>query len=298
MLSRSKRARPKRRPNEAPQAIGGRSYRTLRVVTFLAPKLFWFYEFITRYLEKKLRYPMGLSVGTDYCQLAGGADIAFVCGLPYVEHTRNGGPAIEPLAAPVLCGHRYHSRPIYFSDVIVRNDSPFKSFADLRGCSWAYNEPHSQSGYGVVRDQLIRKGETFRYFSRVIEMGYHERSVHLVYSGNVDASAIDTHVLGLLMRDNATLAGGLRIIDTFGPSSIQPIVAGNHLPKSLTCDIRAALLEMSDDQSAKPALARASIERFVVVSDSDYDDIRVMMAAARTWACGMDCDVPAIGAAT
>jgi ABC-type phosphate/phosphonate transport system substrate-binding protein len=90
------------------------------------------------------------------------------------------------------------------------------------------------------------------------------------------------------MRDNAALAGELRIIDTFGPSTIQPVVAGNHLPKSMRCDIRAALLEMADDQSAKPGLATAWIERFVSVSDSDYDDIRRMAAPAQTRACGMD----------
>jgi phosphonate transport system substrate-binding protein len=296
MLFSSKRARPNSRPNEVQQAIDGRSGLPLRVVTFLAPKLFWFYEFISRYLEKKLRYPTDLSVGTDYVQLREGADIAFVCGLPYVEHARSGWSAIEPLAAPVLRGTRYQGRPIYFSDVIVRKESPFRSFADLRGCAWAYNEPYSQSGYGVVRDHLIRKGETFRYFSRVIETGYHEKSVQLVYAGKVDASAIDTHVLGLLMCDNADLAGELRIIDTLGPSSIQPIVAGNHLPRSLKCDIRAALLEMSDDQSAKPALANAWVERFVGVSDSDYDDIRRMLAAARSWPSGTDPHVRAMPA--
>jgi ABC-type phosphate/phosphonate transport system substrate-binding protein len=280
MLSSSKRARPTSRRNEATHSIHG-SFRPLRIVTFLAPNLLWFYEFVSRYLEKKLTYPAKLSVGSDYAQLAGGADIAFVCGLPYVEHPLTNWPGIEPLAAPVLCGQRYHCRPIYFSEVIVRKERPFRSFADLRGCSWAYNEPHSQSGYGILRHHLNQMGETFGYFSRVIETGYHERSVHMVYSGEVDASAIDSHVLALLMRDHAPLARELRVIDTFGPSTIQPIVAGKHLPRSLRCDIRAALLEMSDDQTAKPALTNACIERFVRVSDSDYDDIRRMLAVAQ-----------------
>ena len=257
-----------------------RSRPPLRIVTFLAPNLLWFYDFVGRYLEKKLRYPAELSVGTDYAQLEGRVDIAFVCGLPYVEHTRSGLPAIELLAAPVLKGQRYQDRPIYFSDVIVAKRSPFRSFRDLRGRSWAFNEPHSQSGYGIVRDHLTQKGETFHYFSRVIETGYHERSVQMVYAGEVDASAIDSHVLALLMRDNVAFSSELRIIDTFGPSPIQPVVTGNHLPQSLKRDVRAALLEMSDDQSAGPILAKACIDRFVRVSDSDYDPIRKTLAAS------------------
>src|SRR5262249_47309016 len=153
-----------------------------------------------------------------------GADVAFLCGLPYVEDTEQGTQRIDPLVAPVLTGQRYENKPVYFSDVIERRDSRFRSFADLRGCSWAYHEPHSQSGYGIVRYHLVKSGETNGYFSRVVQAGYHERAIHMVHSGEVDASAIDSHVLALVMRDHPALASAIRVIDTFGPSSIQPIV--------------------------------------------------------------------------
>ncbi len=256
------------------------SRRPLRVVTYLAPNLFWFYEFVSRYLARKLRYPMELSVGSDYTRLSERVDVAFLCGLPYVEHTRLGTPRLEPLVAPVLQGERYGGRPIYFSDVIVRRDRPFQSFGDLRGRSWAYNEPSSQSGYGITRDYLVRKGETHGYFSRVVEAGYHERAIHLVDSGAVDASAIDSHVLTLLMRDNPALAARLRVIDTFGPSPIQPIVAGTHLADSLKRDVTRVLVEMGDDRSIKAELARALVERFEPVADATYDAIRRMRALA------------------
>jgi phosphonate transport system substrate-binding protein len=126
------------------------SHRVLRFVTFLAPSLFSFYEFLTHYLGEELGCKTELTVGKAYNQLAD-CDAAFVCGLPYVESTSWPEPPVEPLAAPVLKGARYRARPIYFSDVIVRRDSTIGSFADLRGRTWAYNEPHSQSGYGITR---------------------------------------------------------------------------------------------------------------------------------------------------
>ena len=85
-------------------------------------------------------------------------NISFLCGLPYV-HLADQRPApVELLAAPVLDGTRYGANPIYFSDVIVRRAGPFQSFADLRGCVWAYNDRDSHSGYNVVRYHLVPVG--------------------------------------------------------------------------------------------------------------------------------------------
>src|SRR5205085_1511645 len=109
----------------------------LQVVTYLAPKLFWFYRYLARYLEKKIDCPTELSVGASYDELPGQVDLAFICGLPYIELARRDGNLFEPIAAPVLKAKRYGGKPIYFSDVVVRRDGPFRSFADLRGRSWA-----------------------------------------------------------------------------------------------------------------------------------------------------------------
>jgi phosphonate transport system substrate-binding protein len=80
--------------------------------------------------------------------------------LPYVDLMDLPEPPVELLAAPVLVGERYGGRPIYFSDVIVRRDSPIHCFAELRGRSWTYNDTASHSGYNLTRYQLLRAGET------------------------------------------------------------------------------------------------------------------------------------------
>src|SRR5262249_21266359 len=148
----------------------------LRFVTLLAPNMCPVYEFIAHHVGERLCYPTELVVGTSYDQVAE-ADIAFLCGLPYVRFMERSEQVIELLAAPVLSGSRYEGRPIYFSDVIVHRDSPFQSFADLRGATWAYNEPQSHSGFGVVRHHLACLGETMRFFGQVFLAGFHERSI-------------------------------------------------------------------------------------------------------------------------
>jgi phosphonate transport system substrate-binding protein len=198
--------------------------------------------------------------------------------LPYVEQARR--CQVEPIAAPVLHGERYAGRPVYFSDVIVRRQSPYREFSDLRGRSWAYNEPHSQSGYGVTRYALACRGETHGYFGTVIEAGWHERAVRLVCAGTIDGSAIDSHVLSVMLRDEPVLADELRVIHSLGPSTIQPVVASRRLPLQLRAALRDILVTMVDDAEARQFLHRALIERFTAVGDAHYDDIRRMRNAA------------------
>lgn len=251
----------------------------LRFVTFLAPNMLGVYQYIARHVGALLGVPTQLAVGRGYEEIHS-ADVAFVCGLPYVALTRRPDPPVEPLAAPVLCGERYAGRPVYFSDVVVRRESPYQSFADLRGKTWAYNEPLSQSGYGITRHRLLELGETRGFFGRVREAGWHEVALRWVCEGRADAAAIDTHVLAVAGRDYPELASRLRVIDTLGPSPIQPVVAARRLPRSLKHQIRAALVGLADHAAGRAALAHGFIERFVPVNDATYDPIRAMVHAA------------------
>lgn len=253
--------------------------RRLHAVTFLAPNMLPVYRFMMRYLGDRLGCAVRLSVGSDYAE-ALRADLALICGLPYVLRTRPRAAEspIEALAAPVLKGERFQNRPIYFSDVIVHRDSRFQSFADLRGCSWAYNEPESQSGYGITRYHLAKLGATSGYFGQVVASGFHQRSIRMVSRREIDASAIDAQVLAIELRDHPRLARQIRIIDSLGPSTIQPLASSTRLPVSLRRDIQAILAEMHHDPAASALLDRGMIDHFVPVTDADYDDIRAMLA--------------------
>jgi phosphonate transport system substrate-binding protein len=252
--------------------------RKARVVSFLAPNMLPIYDFMIAYVSQKLSCPMELIEGKHYDELYE-ADFSFMCGLPYVLRSapRTNPPAITALVAPVLHGERYQNKPIYFSDVIVRRDSPFHSFADLRGCAWAFNERESQSGYGITRYWLAKQGQTNGYFGRVVEAGFHQKAIRMVAEGQVDASAIDSQVLAAELDQHPELAEKLRVIDSLGPSSIQPMVAAAHVPPSLSEAVQNTLTAMHQDPVAAEVLRRGFIDHFVAVQDKDYDDIRDML---------------------
>jgi phosphonate transport system substrate-binding protein len=252
----------------------------LRFGTFLAPNILPVYEAVADEVGRRLGIETELVVETDYEACAEDRnEVCFVCSLPYVEFERRGIAPAVPIAAPVLEGERYAGRPIYFSDVIVHRDSPFRSFLDLRGRSWAYNEPLSQSGYGITRYHLVEMGETHGFFGEVIEAGFHEESMRLVAAREVDASAIDSQVLAVALRDDPSLARSLRVIDTLGPSTIQPVGVSRRVPPAQRARILEVLLTMHEDPAARRRLALGMVKRFVSVGPSSYDDIRRMRDA-------------------
>jgi phosphonate transport system substrate-binding protein len=250
----------------------------LRFATFLAPNMAPVYRYLAGRIGERLGRPVELVVGSSFDQFERGeADLGVICGLPYVWLADRRPAPVQPLAAPVLAGDRYGGRPVYYSDVIVRPGSPITCLEELRGCSWAYNEPASHSGHTVALYGLVRMGARPGFFARVVEAGYHQRAIRLVHAGAVDAAGIDSQVLAVELRDHPHLQG-LRVIGSFGPSTIQPVVAASRLPDRLKDQIRELLVALGADPSARPMLDHGLIDRFVPVGDAAYDDIRAMLA--------------------
>ena len=141
----------------------------LRFASYLSPNIYDTYASIARYVGNVTGLPTTLTVGQSFDEIgAGQVDIAFMCGLPYATMADSLACPFELLAAPVLLGERYQHRPIYFSDVIVRQESPYTSFDDLEGCTWAYNQLESHSGWNMVYHSLLERGKTPRYFDQLI----------------------------------------------------------------------------------------------------------------------------------
>ncbi len=248
---------------------------TIHFATFLSPILYATYEHIARYLGEKVGFPTTLRVGQSFEEFAKGQiDVAFICGLPYVRMTSLNNCPVELLAAPVLIGKRYQHRPIYFSDVIVRSESQHTCFDDLRGCVWAYNERASHSGCNLVCHSLLERGKSPEYFGETVKSGSHLRSIEMVLQGEVDAAAIDSHLMDVLRSKDQELAARLRVVDMLGPSSIPPVVVSKMMDNELKCKMQETLVTMHLDDCGAKQLREGLIERFAIVTDEDYGDLR------------------------
>ncbi|GMU54605.1 MAG: hypothetical protein AMXMBFR33_37510 [Candidatus Xenobia bacterium] len=246
----------------------------LKAVSMLSENHAPAYREVTRRLADRLGMPVQLEEQVPWRQrqrrlLAGEAHLGFLCGLPYVEKADR----LELLAAPVMKGARYRDRPVYFSDVVVRSNSPFQTLADLRGARWAYNESESHSGYNVVRAHLARRGWQDRFFGSSQESGAHLTSLDWILTGRVDASALDSTVLDTELEARPELLSQIRVLERLGPSPIQPAVASLALQPDLRALLRDTLLELK--------LENLPMVRFAAVTDADYDPIRAMLREAR-----------------
>ena len=259
---------------------------TLRLTSCQAENSEFLCRAITRYVGDKLGIATEFVVDLPWQRRErllddGSIHAGWICGLPYVLKTERSCPRIELLAAPVMAEARYANCPVYFSDIVVRHDNRARSFEELRGMRWAFNEPHSHSGYNIVRYKLGRLGERAGFFGKVVESGAHQATLRMIVSGEIDASAIDSMVLETELRRRPTLRHHLRIVETWGPSPAPPWVVSRRLSKALRKQLRRIMLSMHREPRGRAILREAKMLRFVSVTDSDYDPIRRMASIAK-----------------
>jgi phosphonate transport system substrate-binding protein len=208
---------------------------------------------------------------------AGEIQVSWICGWPYVRRVDREKRPIELLVAPVMQGARYQGRPVYFSDVVVRRDSPYRCFADLRGVRWAYNEPESFSGSWVVRYHLATLGEMVGYFGAVVESGAHQDSLQMILNGEVAAAAIDSTVLETILQLEPALSEQINIVATLGPNPMPPWVIHTGVEPTLRQRLRTLLTSMHEDLSGQAILNRDGMAFFAAADNTDYDPIREMV---------------------
>lgn len=236
--------------------------------------------YLTRRLGRRVEFLNDVSWREREAKLdQGAAQVGWICGLPYVWRADRPESDVELLAAPVVGGAAYAGRPVYFSDVLVRTDRPYERLEDLAGAVWAYNEPGSHSGYGVMKARLAELNWGGSFFREAIMSGSHQESLRMLRDGRADVSAIDTIVLELELASHPEMDGAFRALERLGPSPIPPLVVRCDLSSGLKQALKHALLSMHEDPAGAEVLARGPVVQYVEVQDTDYDPIRQALRA-------------------
>lgn len=213
----------------------------------------------------------------------GTLDVGWICGVDYVGRIANS--AFQLIAAPIMQGARYQNQPVYFSDVLVRCDSPYQTFDDLRGARWVYNEPGSFSGAVVMRHHLRQFGAGDDFFGEAFASGAHSVSLKMVLDGQADVTAIDSMVLDQVLRREPEIQDQVRVVARLGPNPIPPWVGARSLTDGERDALRAAFLGMSGHPRGREILAQGLFAQFTSIKDSDYDPIRQIMAFFDIYIC-------------
>lgn len=269
----------------SPKEPEGAAIRVAMSAAFVSQSGVVVYRQITDYVAKKAGRKVELIDGLSYESInkmlgSGDVDVGFVCGLPYVLLHDKPAAEAELLVAPVMKGARYGGKPKYFSDLVVRIDSPYQKLEDLKGKAYVYNDELSNSGYNLPRFRLVNAGLTEGFFGALKRSGSHEESIRMVASGEAEASYVDSLVLEYDQARGGTDANKVRVIDSIGPAGIPPVVVSAKVPGPTRELLKRILLEMSASSDGRKILDAALVDKFVAVDDSNFDDIREMKQKA------------------
>lgn len=238
------------------------------------------YEQLADYLGQKLGRPAELVQGQTYAEIndlvkSGDVTLALVCTNPYLQGRDDFG--MELLAAPEVNGETS-----YYSLLIAARGLPASSLAGLRGKTFAFTDPLSNSGRLAPLYQLSLLGASpDSFFSRSIFTYSHDSSVRAVAEGIVDAAAVDSLVFDYLRTTEPSLTEKVDVIEKWGPFGINPLVVNPRLDPRLKGELRTVLLNMEQDAQGKRILHDLSVDRFVVPDDHIYDSVREMRSYLR-----------------
>ena len=205
----------------------------------------------------------------------GEVDAAFVCGGPYVDGHKDFG--MELLAAPQAYGET-----VYYSYIIAAKDGPIQTFENLRGKTFAFTDPLSNSGKLVPTYLLARMNETPEtFFKKFIYTQSHDKAIQAVAQGIVDGAAVDSLIWEYLNRTDPQFTSKTRIIKKSPPYGIPPFVVRPGLDPATKKSLKAIFLNAHKDEQGRKILKGMMVDKFVVIDDSAYDSIREMSAWIR-----------------
>lgn len=246
------------------------------VAAMVSPKeTFDLYRQLLAYLGRKLVKDLEFVQRKTYGEIdellrRGEIDLAFICSGPYVAGRERSG--FEPLAVPEVHGSHF-----YRSYLIVNKNSPYLRLEDLRGHTFAFTDPDSNTGKLVPTywlAQIQEWPETF--FSRIVYTYSHDNSIMAVARNLVDGAAVDSLIWEFYQEKKPAFTSKTRIIKKSEPYGIPPLVASRALAPASKERLRQILFSMHQDPEGKNILAALMIDRFIAPREEWYDSLRQM----------------------
>lgn len=239
-----------------------------------------YYQDMLDYLSLKMGVPVKLIQRKTYQEAndlvrKNSVDAAFICSLAYIEGKDQFG--MELLAVPIVRGE-----PRYYSYIIVPEDSNINSLKELKGKTFAYTDPLSNSGKLSPEYMIVQIGENPETFFRLTFFTYsHDKSIQAVAEKMVDGAAVDSLVWDFKNATDPRFTKRTKIISTSPPYGIPPVVVSKDVDPALKEKLRKILFQMHEDKKGKEILDRIMIDRFSEANDSLYDSVRVMKKVVR-----------------
>ena len=246
------------------------------VAAMISPKeTFNLYRQILAYLGRKLDKDLEFVQRKTYGEIdellqKSQIDLAFICSGPYVSGREKFG--FDPLAVPEVRGsHFYHSY------LIVNKDSSFQRLEDLRGRTFAFTDPDSNTGRLVPTywlAEIQEKPETF--FSRIVYTYSHDNSIMAVARNLVDGAAVDSLIWDFYQAKTPAFTAQTRIIRQSEPYGLSSLGGFPGPPNADETASPGDSVHHAPGPGGERILAELMIDRFIPPQEAWYENLRRM----------------------
>lgn len=193
----------------------------------------------------------------------------FMCGYPIAL----GLAPVTPLAAPIPHAHWAQGRAVYRTDLIVREDAPYRTLEDTFGTRAGWTVARSQSGFNAFRHHLLayrKAGRATLYREMHGNLVTARNVLDAVREGRIDIGPLDAYWHLLIARHAPQLAAGVRTLTSTPLTPLPAVVASADAPPEAVARLRAALTGAASRPWFAPLAQVLLIEGFTEVASDAY----------------------------
>lgn len=231
-----------------------------------------------KHAEKETGVKWELYTASDYsgvmnAMMAKQIDLAWLSGFSYCQTYADSNGAVEPLVA----AQEPDGSMGYNAVIVVKTESPYKSFEDLKGKVVARTDPLSGSGYLIPTAAFRKMGKPVDQFYQSPLAGGHPQAVLGVLKGTYEGAFTWTSKndnignLRQMMNKGLLKREQIRVVWTSPPLPSPPVVIRKDLPLEMRVDMEKLFVRLKDiDMKLAEAIAQGKTNGMVRVYHEDY----------------------------
>lgn len=240
-----------------------------------------------RYLSEATGLPVELYESSDYngtiqALSSGQVDLATMGGGSYA----NVRAQVGDLVSPILVIRQAEGDMGYWSNLLVRADSPYRTIQDMRGRTLGYVDFNSTSGYLFPRAKMREQGiDPDTFFGKTSFAGGHTQAVMALDNGQFDGTIINaaggdpqsgftTGAHFTMARRGLVDLEDFRIIWSVGPIPNSPVTIRTDRPQAFQDIVRGAMAALAyDDPEMWETIGQADGAAYTAVDHSFFEDV-------------------------
>jgi ABC-type phosphate/phosphonate transport system substrate-binding protein len=193
----------------------------------------------------------------------------FMCGFPVALALAK----VVPLAAPIPSAPWAAGRPVYRTDLIVRQDAPYRTLEDTFGGRAGWTVEHSHSGFNAFRHHLLgfRTAQRPALYAQMVGNLVTARNVlDSVRDGRIDIGPLDAYWHLLMARHAPQLTAGVRVLASTALAPMPAFVAAAGTPAPVLGRLRAAFVAASGEAWFRPLAEQLLLTGFAPVTQASF----------------------------